>query len=54
VGVFVILVARAPAPVRDVQQTKSGTIVNIRRKTQYLKHHYFHILDPDWVMSPSV
>ena len=48
VGVFVILVGRAPAPVWDVQQTKSGTIVNIRRKTQYVKHYYFHILDPDW------
>jgi hypothetical protein len=32
--VFVILVGRAPAPVWDVQLTKSGTIVNIRRKTQ--------------------
>jgi hypothetical protein len=48
VGVFVILVGRAPAPVWDVQQTKSGTIMNIRRKTQYVKHYYFHILDPDW------
>jgi hypothetical protein len=48
VGVFVILVGRAPAPVWDVQLTKSGTIVNIRRKTQYVKHYYFHILDPDW------
>ncbi|OQA45602.1 MAG: hypothetical protein BWY52_01236 [Chloroflexi bacterium ADurb.Bin325] len=48
VGVFVILVGRAPAPVWDVQQTKSGTIVNIQRKTQYVKHYYFHILDPDW------
>jgi hypothetical protein len=48
VGVFVILVGRAPAPVWDVQQSKSGTIVNIQRKTQYVKHYYFHILDPDW------
>jgi hypothetical protein len=48
VGVFAILVGRAPAPVWDVQQSKAGTIVNIRRKTQYVKHYYFHILDPDW------
>jgi len=48
VGVFAILVGRAPAPVWDVQQSKSGTIVNIQRKTQYVKHYYFHILDPDW------
>lgn len=48
VGVFAILVGRAPAPVWDVQQNKSGTIVNIQRKTQYVKHYYFHILDPDW------
>jgi len=48
VGVFVILVGRAPAPVWNVQRTKNGKIANIERKTQYVNHYYFHIQDPDW------
>jgi len=48
VGVFVILVGRAPAPVWNVQRFKNGKIVNLERKTQYVNHYYFHILDPDW------
>jgi len=48
VGVFVILVGRAPAPVWDVQRSKNGKIVNLERKIQYVNHYYFHILDPDW------
>jgi hypothetical protein len=48
VGVFVILVGRAPAPVWNVQRTTNGKIANIERKTQYVNHYYFHIQDPDW------
>ena len=48
VGVFAILVGRAPAPVWDVQQSKNGKIVNLERKIQYVNHYYFHILDPEW------
>ena len=48
IGVFLILVARAPAPVWDVQCSKSGTIVNLARKYPYVNHYSFHILDPDW------
>lgn len=48
IGVFVILVGRAPAPVWGIQQSKSGKIVNLERKTQYVNHYYFHLLDPDW------
>ncbi len=48
VGVFVILVGRAPAPVWDVKYSKGEKIVNIERKTQYVNHYYFHIQDPDW------
>jgi hypothetical protein len=48
VGVFAILVGRAPAPVWNVHKTKSGTIMNIERKTQYVNHYHFHIQDPDW------
>ena len=48
IGVFLILVARAPAPVWDAQCSKSGTIVNLARKYPYANHYSFHILDPDW------
>jgi hypothetical protein len=48
VGVFLILVARAPAPVWDVQCSKSGKVVNLARKYPYVNHYSFHILDPDW------
>lgn len=48
IGVFVILVARAPAPVWDVQCSKSGKIVNLARKYPYVNHYSFHILDPNW------
>ncbi len=47
-GVFLILVARAPAPVWDVQCSKSGKIVNLAKKFPYVNHYSFHILDPDW------
>jgi hypothetical protein len=48
VGLFAILVGRAPAPVWNVKKTKSGKIMNIERKTQYVNHYHFHIQDPDW------
>ena len=48
VGVFVILVGRAPAPIWDVQRSKGGKIVQIERKTGFVNHYYFHLLDPDW------
>jgi hypothetical protein len=50
VGVFLILVGRAPAPVWDVQRSKSGKIVNIAKKKPYpyVNHYAFHIIDPDW------
>jgi hypothetical protein len=48
IGVFVILVAPAPAPVWDVQCSQSGKIVNLARKYPYVNHYSFHILDPDW------
>jgi hypothetical protein len=47
-GIFLILVARAPAPVWDVQCSKSGKIVNLAKKYPYVNHYSFHILDPDW------
>jgi hypothetical protein len=46
-GLFLILVARAIAPVWDVQHWSGGG-VRLSKKTPYVKHHSFHILDPDW------
>lgn len=50
VGVFLILVGRAPAPVWNVQRSKKGKIVNIERKQPYpyVNHYSFHIIDPEW------
>jgi hypothetical protein len=47
-GVFLILVAKAPVPVWDVKQSQAGTIVNLARKTAYVNHYSFHIMDPAW------
>jgi len=50
VGVFLILVSRAPAPIFDVQHSKNGKISNIIKKNPlpYVNHYYFHIMDPQW------
>lgn len=47
-GVFLILIARAPTPVWDVQCSKNKKIVNLSKKYPYVNHYSFHILDPDW------
>ena len=45
-GVFLVLVAKAPAPVWKVTRSaKSGPIVNIERP-EYVNHYSFH--DPQW------
>src|SRR6266851_5474072 len=46
-GLFLILVARAVAPVWDVQHWSGGG-VRLAKKTPYVNHYSFHILDPDW------
>ena len=46
-GVFCILIGRAPAPIFDIRKFKNGAI-DIRKKTPYVNHYYFHIIDPDW------
>lgn len=50
VGVFLILVGRAPAPVWKVQRSKNGTLVNLQKKKPwpYVNHYSFHIMDPEW------
>ena len=47
-GVFLVLAAKAPAPVWKVKRAKTGVIVNIERRTEYVNHYSFHIIDPHW------
>jgi hypothetical protein len=47
-GVFLILVARAPASVWEVSRSASGVIGNLAKKTAYVNHYSFHIMDPQW------
>ena len=48
-GVFLILVARAPATVWDVRRSKNGGhIGNLKKKKSYVNHYSFHIMDPDF------
>ena len=48
-GVFLILVARAPAMVWDVRRSADGTVIgNLARKRTYVNHYSFHIMDRQW------
>lgn len=49
-GVFAVLVARAPAPVWQVQFNKQGQIQNLRHRDPWphVQHYYFQIVDPEW------
>ena len=47
-GRFLILVARAVAPVWDVERTPNGTLRNLAKKKAYVNHSSFHLLDPEW------
>ncbi len=48
-GVFMILVARAPAMVWDVRRSADGTVIgNLARKRTYVNHYSFHIMDRQW------
>jgi hypothetical protein len=48
-GLFLILVAKAPALVWEVQHSKSG-VPHLQRKTPwpFVNHYHFHLIDPDW------
>jgi len=49
VGVFLVLVARAPATVWKVNRSpKSGLITNLEKTRQLVNHYSFHIMDPTW------
>jgi hypothetical protein len=48
-GVFLILVARAPAMVWDVRRSADGTVLGgLARKRTYVNHYSFHIMDRQW------
>lgn len=47
-GVFLVLVARAPATTWDVQRNKGGVICNLAKKQAFVNNYSFHILDHDW------
>jgi hypothetical protein len=47
-GVFLVLVAKAPATVWDVRRSERGVLVNIAKKSSYVNHYSFHIMDPLW------
>jgi hypothetical protein len=49
IGVFLVLAAKAPAPVWKVARSaKTGAILNIERRREYVNHYSFHIMDPTW------
>ena len=44
-GLFLVLVARAIAPVWDVRRSRTGSLM-LTRKTAFVNHYSFHIWDP--------
>ena len=48
VGMFLVLVARAPATVWKVKRSASGVICNLEKKKEFVNHYSFHIMDPTW------
>jgi hypothetical protein len=48
-GVFLVLAAKAPASVWEVCRSEScGVIGSVAKKTTYVNHYSFPIMDPDW------
>ena len=47
-GVFMILVARARATVWKVRKSAAGIIISLEKKSEYVNHYSFHIMDPAW------
>jgi len=50
VGVFLVLVNRAPGVVWHIQRADSGKISHIvkRKPLPHVNHYSFHIMDPEW------
>ena len=47
-GVFLILVARAPATVWKVSRSRAGVICNLEKRKEFVNHYSFDIMDPTW------
>jgi hypothetical protein len=47
-GVFLVLVAKAPATVWKVNRSGRGVITSLEKKREYVYHYSFHIMDPAW------
>jgi hypothetical protein len=47
-GVFLILVARAPATVWKVTRSRAGVIHHLEKTRQFVNHYSFHIMDATW------
>lgn len=48
-GIFCILVSRAPAPVRDIEQfPKGGINIKMKKPYPYVNYYSFHIMDTQW------
>ncbi len=47
-GLFLIISSRASGMVWDVKRTAEGRIQDIHCKYEYIKHYFFHLIDPDW------
>jgi len=45
-GVFMVLVAKAPATVFQVTRSSKGVLVNLEKKRSFINHYSFHIIDP--------
>jgi hypothetical protein len=49
-GLFLVLTAKAPAPIWQVHRNEAGQITALSRPERWphVKHYYFHIVDPQW------
>ena len=47
-GVFLVLVARAPATVWGVKRSAAGVVLNLAKKQAFVNHYWFHLMDTTW------
>jgi hypothetical protein len=50
VGLFLVIIGRAPGLVWDIQRSRDGRLRSIARKRSqsWVNHYSFHVIDPDW------
>ena len=53
IGVFLVLAAKAPAPVWKGKRSAAGRIVNIERRREYVNHYSFQCAMRRSVVSPT-